>query len=156
MNDWQKDRFTRMIVSTLFNTVSEKRIAVLGFAFKKDTNDTRDSPAIAVVRGLLEENATVAVYDPKVPAEAIRHEVLGPGGTDARLVVAASAAEAAAGAHALAVLTEWDEFRSLDFAAIHAGMHKPACVFDGRNILPRSELERIGYRVFSIGKPASA
>jgi UDPglucose 6-dehydrogenase len=156
MNDWQKDRFTRMIVSTLFNTVSEKRIAVLGFAFKKDTNDTRDSPAIAVVRGLLEENATVAVYDPKVPAEAIRLEVLGPGGTDARLVVAASAAEAAAGAHALAVLTEWDEFRSLDFASIHAGMHKPACVFDGRNILPRAELERIGYRVFSIGKPASA
>ncbi|MFM8537609.1 MAG: nucleotide sugar dehydrogenase [Planctomycetaceae bacterium] len=156
MNDWQKDRFTRMIVSTLFNTVSEKRIAVLGFAFKKDTNDTRDSPAIAVVRGLLEENATVAVYDPKVPAEAIRHEVLGPGGTDARLVVATSAAEAAAGAHALAVLTEWDEFRSLDFVAIHAGMHKPACVFDGRNILPRAELERIGYRVFSIGKPASA
>ncbi|MFM7108353.1 MAG: UDP-glucose 6-dehydrogenase [Planctomycetaceae bacterium] len=155
MNDWQKDRFTRKIVSTLFNTVSGKRIAVLGFAFKKDTNDTRESAAISVVRGLLEENATVVVYDPKVPAADIRRDVLGPGKTDERLVVAGSAAEAAAGAHGLAVLTEWDEFKSLDFPAIHAGMQKPAFVFDGRNVLPRAHLEKIGFRVFAIGKPAA-
>ena len=152
MNDWQKSRFTRQIVQTLFNTVSGKRIAVLGFAFKKDTNDTRESPAIQVVRGLLEENADVVVYDPKVPAAAIRHDVLGAGNDDARLHVAASAEEAAQGAHALAVLTEWDEFRNLDFAQIHAGMHKPAFAFDGRDILPRAELERLGFRVFTIGK----
>ncbi len=156
MNEWQKGRFTRKIVSTLFNTVSGKRIAVLGFAFKKDTNDTRESAAISVVRGLLEENATVVVYDPKVPEADIRRDVLGPDQTDGRLVVAASAQEAAAGAHGLAVLTEWDAFKALDFAAIHAGMHKPAFVFDGRNILPRAELERIGFRVFAIGKPAQA
>ena len=125
---------------------------MLGFAFKKDTNDTRESPAIQVVRGLLEENADVVVYDPKVPAAAIRHDVLGAGNDDARLHVAASAEEAAQGAHALAVLTEWDEFRSLDFAKIHAGMHKPAFAFDGRDILPRAELERLGFRVFTIGK----
>jgi UDPglucose 6-dehydrogenase len=153
MNDWQKGRFTRKIVTTLFNTVSGKRIAVLGFAFKKDTNDTRESAAIAVVRGLLEENATVVVHDPRVPAEAIRADVLGAGGDDPRLIVAASAEEAAVGAHAMAVLTEWDEFRTLDFARIHAGMHKPAFVFDGRNILPRADLERLGFEVFSIGKP---
>jgi UDPglucose 6-dehydrogenase len=156
MNEWQKGRFTRKIVSTLFNTVSGKRIAVLGFAFKKDTNDTRESAAISVVRGLLEENATVVVYDPKVPEADIRRDVLGPDQTDGRLVVAASAQEAAAGAHGLAVLTEWDEFKSLDFRAIYAGMQKPAFVFDGRNVLPRAELERIGFRVFAIGKPAQA
>jgi UDPglucose 6-dehydrogenase len=155
MNDWQKGRFTRKIVSTLFNTVSGKRIAVLGFAFKKDTNDTRESAAISVVRGLLEENATVVVYDPKVPAAEIRRDVLGTDKTDDRLVVATSATEAAAGAHGLAVLTEWDEFKGLDFPAIHAGMHKPAFVFDGRNILPRAALEKIGFRVFAIGKPAA-
>ena len=154
MNDWQKGRFGRKIVSTLFNTVSGKRIAVLGFAFKKDTNDTRESAAISVVRGLLEENATVVVYDPKVPADEIRRDVLGAGKTDDRLVVATSAMEAAAGAHGLAVLTEWDEFKTLDFPSIHAGMHKPAFVFDGRNILPRADLEKIGFRVFAIGKPA--
>ena len=156
MNDWQKSRFTRLIVKTLFNTVSGKRIAVLGFAFKKDTNDTRESAAISVVRGLLEENATVVVYDPKVPAEQIRRDVLGNGAADhPNLLMADSAAEAAKGAHALAVLTEWDEFQDLDFASIHAAMPQPAFVFDGRNILPREKLQQLGFRVFSIGKPQS-
>ena len=156
MNNWQKSRFTRKIIQTLFNTVSGKRIAVLGFAFKKDTNDTRESAAIDVMRGLLEENATVVVYDPRVPAEQIRRDVLGPGHDDQRLVVAPSAEEAAAGAHGLAVLTEWDEFRSLDYPRIHAGMCKPSFIFDGRNILPKSQLEELGFRVFAIGKPRNA
>lgn len=156
MNDWQKSRFTRQIVKTLFNTVSGKRIAVLGFAFKKDTNDTRESAAISVVRGLLEENATVVVYDPKVPAEQVRRDVLGNGAADhPNLIMADSAVEAARGAHALAVLTEWDEFQNLDFAAIHAAMPQPAFVFDGRNILPREKLQQLGFRLFSIGKPQS-
>ena len=154
MNNWQKSRFTQKIVQTLFNTVSGKRIAVLGFAFKKDTNDTRESAAIDVVRGLLEENATVVVYDPRVSAEQIRRDVLGPDRDDPRLVIAASAEEAAAGAHGLAVMTEWDEFRTLDFGKIHAEMHKPAFIFDGRNILPRADLEARGFKVFAIGKPS--
>ncbi|MFM8809274.1 MAG: UDP-glucose 6-dehydrogenase [Chthoniobacterales bacterium] len=156
MNDWQKNRFTQQIVRTLFNTVSGKRIAVLGFAFKKDTNDTRESAAISVVRGLLEENATVVVYDPKVPADEIRRDVLGAGVANPNLVIAKSAEEAADGAHALAVLTEWDQFKTLDFAKVYAGMHKPAFVFDGRNILPRAEMQKIGFRVFAIGKPSAA
>jgi UDPglucose 6-dehydrogenase len=156
MNDWQKNRFTQQIVRTLFNTVSGKRIAVLGFAFKKDTNDTRESAAISVVRGLLEENATVVVYDPKVPAEEIHRDVLGVGVENPNLIVAKNAEEAAHGAHALAVLTEWDQFKTLDFAKIYAGMHKPAFVFDGRNILPRAEMTKLGFRVFAIGKPSAA
>jgi UDPglucose 6-dehydrogenase len=153
MNDWQKQRFSRQIVSTLFNTVSGKRVTVLGFAFKKDTNDTRESAAISVVRDLLEEGAQVVVYDPKVPAEEIRKDVLGTATND-RLVIATCPEEAAAGAHALAVVTEWDAFKTLDFEKIYAGMHKPAFVFDGRNILPAAKLRDIGFRVFSIGKPA--
>jgi len=153
MNDWQKHRFAHNIVQTLFNTVSGKRIAVLGFAFKKDTNDTRESPAISVVRDLLEENATVVVYDPKVPADEIRRDVLGSAEND-RLIIAESAEEAAAGAHALAIVTEWDAFKTLDFAKIHAGMHKPAFVFDGRNVLPHAQLRTLGFRVFAIGKSA--
>jgi UDPglucose 6-dehydrogenase len=153
MNDWQKHRFAHNIVKTLFNTVSGKRIAVLGFAFKKDTNDTRESPAISVIRDLLEENATVVVHDPKVPADEIRRDVLGKEEND-RLIIVENAEEAAAGAHALAVVTEWDAFKTLDFEKIHAGMHKPAFVFDGRNILPIETLRKIGFRLFSIGKPA--
>ena len=139
-------------MQTLYNTVSGKRIAVLGFAFKKDTNDTRGSAATDVVRGLLEESAAVVVYDSRMTAEQIRRDVLRAGRDDPRLVVASSAEEAAANCHDLAVLTEWDEFRTIAFVRIHTGMHKPALLFDGRNILSRSTLEKLGFRVFVIGK----
>jgi UDPglucose 6-dehydrogenase len=152
MNDWQKKRFASKIVRTLFNTVADKKIAVLGFAFKKDTNDTRESAAISVVRDLLSEQARVIVYDPKVSAEDIRRDVLGSDVTNPRLSTAGSAYEAAAGAHAIAVVTEWDEFKMLDFERIYAAMPKPAFIFDGRNILPAGRLREIGFRVYSIGR----
>jgi UDPglucose 6-dehydrogenase len=152
MNDWQKHRFSTRIVRSLFNTVADKRIAVLGFAFKKDTNDTRESAAISVCRDLLAEQATVVVYDPKVPAAEIRRDVLNGAPDNPRLHVAATATEAALGAHALAVVTEWDEFKTLDYANIYQGMQKPAFVFDGRNILDLAALRTIGFRVSGIGK----
>jgi UDPglucose 6-dehydrogenase len=152
MNDWQKRRFAGRIVRALFNTVADKRIAVLGFAFKKDTNDTRESAAIAVCRDLLTEQARVVVFDPKVPADEIRADVLGKSGHEPRLTVAMTAYEAAAGAHALVIATEWDEFRNLDYAKIFATMHQPAFVFDGRNILDLPRLKEIGFRVSGIGK----
>ena len=152
MNDWQKHRFAQRIVSSLYNTVADKRIAVLGFAFKKDTNDTRESPAIAVCRDLLAEQARVVVYDPKVPAHEILEEVVGKGNQEPRLTVAKSAYEAAAGAHAIAVVTEWDEFKTLDFARIQAEMKHPAFLFDGRNILDLPRLRALGFRAHGIGK----
>ncbi len=177
MNDWQKRRFAEKIVSSLFNTVAGKRIAVLGFAFKKDTNDTRETAAINVCRDLLAEQAHVVVYDPKVPANEILSDVLGmpetrkAGGSGTepeynghggsapssptsrqRLSVAADAYEACAGAHAIAIVTEWDEFKTLDFAKIYASMPKPAFIFDGRNILDLAALRFIGFRASGIGK----
>jgi len=154
MNDWQKRRFAARIVKELFNTVADKKIAVLGFAFKKDTNDTRESAAINVCRDLLAEHAQVAVYDPKVPAAEIRRDVLQGGPDNPRLVVAKDAYEACAGAHAIAVVTEWDEFKALDYARIYAGMPKPASIFDGRNITDLAALRKIGFQAFGIGKPA--
>lgn len=152
MNDWQKRRFAGRIVRSLFNTVADKKIAVLGFAFKKDTNDTRESAAISVCRDLLAEQARVVVYDPKVPADEIRADVLGRSVESDRLLVAKSAYEAAQGAHALAIVTEWDEFKALDYKKIFAAMHQPAFVFDGRNILDLPKLREIGFRVCGIGK----
>lgn len=151
INDWQKHRFAERIVHELFNTVTGKRIAVLGFAFKKDTNDTRETAAIAVCQDLLAEGAEVVVYDPKVREEEIRADVLGTS-QNPNLKVAKSAEEAAAGAHAIAILTEWDAFKTIDYAKLHKDMPKPACIFDGRNILPHQELRKIGFRVFPIGK----
>jgi UDPglucose 6-dehydrogenase len=154
MNDWQKRRFASRIVRELFNTVADKKIAVLGFAFKKDTNDTRESAAINVCRDLLAEHANVCVYDPKVPADEVLIDTLGKGCTNARLSVAQSAYEACAGAHAIAIVTEWDEFKQLDYNKIYASMPKPAFVFDGRNILDLPTLRKIGFRTFGIGKCA--
>src|SRR5476651_40633 len=152
MNDWQKHRFARNIVRALFNSVADKKIAVLGFAFKKDTNDTRESAAIAVCRDLLAEQARVIVYDPKVPADEIRRDILGKGKDDPRLTIADNAYEAADGAHALAVVTEWDEFKTLDYKKIFKAMEKPAFVFDGRNILDLKKLTALGFRTSGIGK----
>ena len=154
MNDWQKRRFGARIVKELFNTVAEKKIAVLGFAFKKDTNDTRESAAINVCRELLAEHARVCVYYPKVPADEIRKDVLNGGPDQSRLTVAKDAYEACAGAHAIAVVTEWDEFKTLDYGRIFADMPKPAHIFDGRNILDLAALRKIGFQASGIGKPA--
>ena len=152
MNDWQKHRFTTRIVRALYNSVADKKIAVLGFAFKKDTNDTRESAAIFVCRDLIAEQARVTVYDPKVPAEEIRSDILGKGVDSPLLTIATSAYKAAQGAHALAVATEWDEFKALDFARIYESMSKPAFIFDGRNILDLQKLRKIGFRASGIGK----
>lgn len=162
LNDWQKKRFAERIVKTLFNTVADKKIGILGFAFKKDTNDTRESAAIYVCRDLLIEKANLAIYDPKVSIEQIITDLEYAGIADASELAESgairkvtSAAEAADGAHGLAVLTEWDEFRNLDYASIHASMLKPACLFDGRNIIDREAAIENGFQVYSIGKGES-
>ena len=156
-NDWQKHRFTQRIVRELFNTVADKRIAVLGFAFKKDTNDTRESAAITVCKDLLAEQAHLAIYDPKVPAVEIFRDLgipekLADGKPNPAVTICSDAYAATDGAHAVAVLTEWDEFKSLDFERIFARMMKPASIFDGRNILDLKKLRAIGFKASGIGK----
>lgn len=155
LNDWQKSRFVEKIVRSLFNTVNGKRIAVLGFAFKKDTNDTRESPAIYVCRDLLIEHAHLSIYDPQVEPEKIRSNLLEAGVPaellDTNLEIVNDPYLTTRKAHALVALTEWDEFRSLDLARIHRDMLKPSFVFDGRNVLPIDELKRHGFQAFTIG-----
>ncbi len=157
MNDWQKRRFSSKIVTTLFNTVNGKRIAMFGFAFKKDTNDTRESAAIYVGRDLLEEQATLAIYDPKVSADQIFYDLQQPqtdadGKPNDKALICSDPYEAAKGAHGLAILTEWDSFKELDYQRIYDDMMKPAFLFDGRNILDHTELRKIGFEVFAIGQ----
>lgn len=152
INDYQRKRFTHRIVSEMFNTVSEKRIAVFGFAFKKDTNDTRESSAIFICQDLLSEEAHLAIYDPKVEKEKIYRDLDEPDASP-QLSIEQSAYEAAEGAHAIAVITEWDEFKTLDYERIYQSMKKPAFIFDGRNILDLKKLRAIGFKAFGIGKP---
>jgi UDPglucose 6-dehydrogenase len=151
MNDYQKERFVHRMITSMFNTVSSKKIAILGFAFKKDTNDTRESPAIYICNYLLEEQAEIHIYDPKVDKATICRD-LEIAEDDKRVVICDNAYDATNGAHALAVMTEWDEFKTLDFDKIYASMLKPAFAFDGRNILDAAKLTEIGFRVHSIGR----
>ena len=156
MNDHQKRRFAKNIIKTLYNTVSGKKIAFLGWAFKKDTNDTRESAAIYVADDLLSEQATVAVFDPKVEEDQIQFDLnyLETRSEDANkkgVQVVDNAYAACKDAHAIAVLTEWDEFKTYDWQKIYDNMLKPAFIFDGRNILNKDELEKIGFIYQGIG-----
>lgn len=156
MNDHQKRRFAKNISTTLYNTVAGKKIAFLGWAFKKDTNDTRESAAIYVADDLLNEQAIIAVYDPKVKEEQMHADINYlesrlPEENQKQLKGYNNPYEACDGAHAVAVLTEWDEFKSYDWQKIYDQMLKPAFIFDGRNILDRKALEKIGFVYKAIG-----
>ena len=150
MNEWQERRFVENIVSAMFNTVAGKRIALYGAAFKADTGDTRESPALAVCRGLLEERAEVILCDPHALPNA--RADLGP--LAERVSFEPDPVAAARGAHAIAVVTEWAQFGSLDYASIYKSMVKPAFLFDGRNCLDHRRMYELGFNVYPIGKPA--
>ncbi|QYJ67287.1 UDP-glucose 6-dehydrogenase [Flavobacterium litorale] len=157
MNDHQKRRFAANIVKTLYNTVSGKKIAFLGWAFKKDTNDTRESAAIYVADDLLFEQANIAVYDPKVEEQTIFRDLdylatRTPDENRESVTVVNNPYEACKDAHAIAILTEWDEFKNYDWDKIYANMKKPAFVFDGRNVLDAEEMRSKGFVFTAIGK----
>ena len=173
LNDYQKHRFAKQIIDTLFNTVSGKKIVILGWAFKKETNDTRESAAIYVAWNLLQDKAEIHVYDPKVTKEQILRDlkylaqsqsttygeshpelVSGPLHLTkgASITVHNDPYSAMHSAHAIAILTEWDEFKTYNWQQVYMDMLKPAFVFDGRNILNKKELEQIGFNIQGIGK----
>ena len=156
MNDHQKRRFSNKIVQTLYNTVADKKIALLGWAFKKDTNDTRESAAIYVADDLINEEARLTVYDPKVSFSKILSDLdylesRTPAKNKEHIAAATTAYEACQNAHAIAILTEWDEFISYDWKKIYDSMQKPAFVFDGRNILDADQMKAIGFVYLGIG-----
>jgi UDPglucose 6-dehydrogenase len=156
MNDHQKRRFSKNIINTLYNTVSGKKIAFLGWAFKKDTNDTRESAAIYVANDLISERANIAVFDPKVEENQILSDLNYLESRSAEenkkyISVENSGYDACNNAHAIAILTEWDEFKTYDWQKIYDNMLKPAFVFDGRNVLNKAELEKIGFIYQAIG-----
>ena len=169
MNDFQKHRFAKKIMTTLFNTVSNKKIAFLGWSFKKDTNDTRESAAIYVADELLQDRAEIHVYDPKVTAKQVYADLeylqanrigefvekgafLSSEEIRSLVTVHVEPYKALENAHAIAVLTEWDEFKTYDWQKIYDNMLKPAFVFDGRNIIKKDALEKIGFSLYTIGK----
>jgi len=149
INVYQQERFIMSMLTAMFNTLAGKRICLLGFAFKANTGDTRESPAIFIARRLAEEHAEVVISDPK----ALGNARLDLAKIDGVFHYTEDPYEAALGCHALAVMTEWDLYRSLDYKKIYEQMDKPAFIFDGRNILDHKRCFEIGFNVYPIGKP---
>jgi len=148
MNDYQETRFVRNMLHTMFNTIANKRIAIFGFSFKADTGDTRESPAIRVCRELAAEHAKVVVSDPKA-LENARLELPELAG---QIEFEEDPYKAAEGAHAIALMTEWKQYKELDYQRIYDSMVQPAFIFDGRNMLDHQALFAMGFEVYSIGK----
>lgn len=161
MNDYQKNRFTKKVVSKMFNTVTGKKITILGYAFKADTGDVRETPSMFVLRDLIQEGAKVHVYDPQVKREDMWTELdytcgintENTPGLEKSVITETDPYEACKDSHALLVLTEWKEFKEYDYSKIFESMSKPAFVFDGRNIMNFDALTEIGFEVHAIGKP---
>jgi UDPglucose 6-dehydrogenase len=149
MNEHQQSRFVSNMVSSMFNTVAGKRIALFGAAFKANTSDTRESPALAVCRALLEERANIVLTDP----HALDNARTDLGGAAKLVCFEPDPYAAAKDAHAIAILTDWAQYIDLDYEAIYKSMVKPAFIFDGRNILDHKKLHSIGFNVYAIGKP---
>ena len=150
INEYQQDRFMANILGSMFNTLAGKKICILGFAFKANTGDTRESPAIYITRKLLAEHAEIIISDPK----ALKNAAFDLAGVKGSVKYVEDPYSAAAGCHALAILTDWDLYRKLDFRKIYKSMVKPAFLFDGRNIIDHKKCFSLGFNVYPIGKPA--
>jgi UDPglucose 6-dehydrogenase len=149
MNEYQTSRFVQTINKAMFNTITNKRIALFGFAFKANTSDTRETAALYVTQKLMMERAHVVISDPKAINNAKKD--LKDYGAD--IEYQEDPYKAAKAAHAIALITEWDLYKNLDYEKIYHEMEKPAFIFDGRNILDHEKLFKIGYEVYPIGKP---
>jgi UDPglucose 6-dehydrogenase len=149
MNEYQESRFVKNLIREMFNTIVGKRIALFGFAFKANTSDTREAPAIYITKKLLEEKAEVVITDPK----ALENARLDLAGLTGKLAFVSDPYDAAMGAHAVAIMTEWAIYSSLDWGKIYKSMEKPAFLFDGRNILDHKGLYEIGFNVYPLGRP---
>eukprot|EP01111_Echinosteliopsis_oligospora_P009789 TRINITY_DN2935_c0_g1_i1.p1 TRINITY_DN2935_c0_g1~~TRINITY_DN2935_c0_g1_i1.p1 ORF type:complete len:462 (+),score=110.68 TRINITY_DN2935_c0_g1_i1:50-1435(+) len=153
INEYQKSRFAKNIVARMFDNVKGKNIAIYGFAFKKDTGDIRLSPAIDICRALLKEGARLFIYDPKAShVEMIAEFPASQGFQQERISLERNPYTCATETHAICVLTDWNDFKSLDYERIFRSMQKPAFIFDGRNLLDSAKLKSIGFHVVSIGK----
>ena len=151
INRWQQKRISTLVIKNLFGTLSNKRLAVLGFSFKENTNDTRESPSIHISKELLREGAELAFYDPQVSENKILQE-FNDFEYEGKILVSDSPINAAKGSDAVLIITEWSEFKLLNWDKIYKVMRKPSWIFDSRNFLNTNSLKEIGFKVWTLGK----
>ena len=169
LNTWQQRRISRLVVQKLFGTVTGKRLAILGFAFKADTNDTREAPAIRICRDLLEEGAQLAIHDPKVETDQIARDldleastVPYPNAGPSRAALSGEGnwwktddvTSTVAGADAVLILTEWQQYRQLDWVALAPLLRQPAWIFDSRSVVDPASVASAGLQLWRVGDGA--
>ena len=159
LNDWQQKRIAQLVVKKLFGTISGKKLAILGFAFKANTNDTREAPSISIALDLLEEGAFIAIHDPKVEASQVSNALgceptinRNISSSDGEWIMASTIKEAISGADAVLILTEWEEYKNMDWECLSEIMRTPSWIFDTRGIVDRSEVKSAGLNFWRVGK----
>jgi UDPglucose 6-dehydrogenase len=148
INDYQKNRFVENVIHTMYDSIKNRHLTIFGFSFKKDTSDTRESPAITVCHNLMEEGAMLHIYDPKVSVERINDDLHG---FSDHYVIENDPYQACVHSEGLLILSAWDMFKMLDYSKIYASMDHPSYIFDGYNLLDRQSLQRDGFIVYAIG-----
>ena len=151
INEWQQNRISKVITKKLFGNLYKKKLSILGFAFKANTNDTRESPAINICKDLLEEGAYLSIYDPKVELEQVQNDLKRNSEKNLNLTIAKTVEESANNADAIVVLTEWQEFKKLNWQTIAKLMRTPSWVFDTRGIINTKELNSTGINFWRVG-----
>ena len=157
LNNWQKKRISKVIVDKLFGTLSLKKILILGFAFKSNTNDTRESASIMISKELIENGAEVIIHDPQVNFDQVENELTKKGSfnlltQEGSWSYSENLYQSAIGADAIVILTEWEIYNDLDWSKLYQGMRRPAWLFDTRSIIKKKEVEKIGFRFWGLGK----
>ncbi len=156
LNNWHKKRISQIIIQKLFGTISGKKIAILGFAFKANTNDTRESPAINICKDLIEEGSKLFIYDPQVSALQIEKDldfkqIKNKSSEQSGWIFANSIEEASTNSDAIVVLTEWEEFKNLNWENLFKIMRKPSWIFDTRNISNTTRAKELGFNIWKVG-----
>ncbi len=153
INTWQQDRIYKIVLQKLFGTVNGKNIAILGFSFKANTNDTRESPAIRISCDLLEEGAYLSIYDPKVSFERINEDFENYSfDNQGKWEKVNSIPDALKNADAVLIITDWAEFFGLDWDYFATLMRSPAWIFDTRSVVSRNEISETDLNLWKLGE----
>ena len=151
LNEWQQSRISHIITKKLFGNLFDKKISILGFSFKADTNDVRESPAIKVCKDLLEEGAVLSIFDPKVESSQIFESLSNGDHENKNIIISKTIQDSTLEADAIVILTEWQIFYELGWPEISKKMRKPSWVFDTRGIINVEELKKLGINVWRVG-----
>ncbi len=155
LNNWQRRRISNLIIEKFYGSVSLKKILILGFAFKANTNDTRESSAISISKDLIENGAQLIIHDPQVKPKQIEYEMgqeINDSSTEGGWQFSKDIYESAIDADALVILTEWETYNNIDWEKLFKIMRRPAWIFDTRNIVPKKKVEILGFKFWGLGK----